>query len=154
MTGAWLMALSPALEDGPLVPRLALPDTWDEETDVVVIGCGYAGAVAALSALDAGARVTLIEKMREPGGISVCSAGGVRVADDADAAFAYLRETNGATAPDAVLRTLASGMTEVEEFVRALGRETGAVSSRRARIERERPPVSTCTPRTAPAASA
>ncbi len=62
------------------MPRLALPETWDEETDVVVVGCGYAGAVAALSALDAGARITLIEKMREPGGISVCSAGGVRVA--------------------------------------------------------------------------
>jgi len=96
-----------------------------------VIGCGYAGAVAALSAHDAGARVTLIEKMREPGGISVCSAGGVRVAEDADEAFEYLQATNGATAPDAVLRRLAKGMTEVEVFVRVLGRETGAVISRR-----------------------
>ncbi|HKX10983.1 MAG TPA: FAD-dependent oxidoreductase [Stellaceae bacterium] len=113
------------------MPRLALPETWDEETDVVVIGCGYAGAVAALSAHDAGARVILIEKMREPGGISVCSAGGVRVADDADAAFDYLRETNGATTPDPVLRTLANGMTEVEAFVRALGSESSAVISRR-----------------------
>src|SRR5260370_10649415 len=113
------------------MPRLALPETWDEETDVVVVGCGYAGAVAALSALDAGARVTLIEKMREPGGISVCSAGGVRVAEDAEAAFDYLRETNGATAPDALLRPLARGMTEVEEFVRALGPESGAGISHR-----------------------
>ncbi|MGH7126577.1 MAG: FAD-dependent oxidoreductase [Stellaceae bacterium] len=113
------------------MPRLALPGSWDEETDVVVVGSGYAGAVAALSAQDAGARVVLIEKMREPGGISVCSAGGVRVADDAEAAFDYLRETNGATTPDAVLRTLATGMTEVETIVRALGRETNAVISRR-----------------------
>jgi succinate dehydrogenase/fumarate reductase flavoprotein subunit len=113
------------------MPRLALPESWDEETDVVVVGCGYAGAVAALSAHDVGARVTLIEKMRHPGGISVCSAGGVRVADDAEAAFEYLRETNGATASDAVLRTLAKGMTEVEEFVRALGRESYAAISRR-----------------------
>ncbi len=113
------------------MPRLPLPETWDEETDVVVVGCGYAGAVAAISAREAGARVTLIEKMREPGGISVCSAGGVRVAEDADAAFEYLRETNGGTTPDPVLRTLASGMTEAETFVRALGRECGAVISRR-----------------------
>jgi len=113
------------------MPRLALPETWDEETDVVVVGCGYAGAVAAISAHDAGARVTLIEKMRQPGGISVCSAGGVRVANDAEAAFDYLRETNGATAPDPVLRALAKGMTEVEVFVRALGRESKAVISRR-----------------------
>jgi succinate dehydrogenase/fumarate reductase flavoprotein subunit len=113
------------------MPRLALPEAWDEETDVAVVGCGYAGAVAALSAVDAGVRVTLVEKMCEPGGISVCSAGGVRVADDAEAAFAYLRETNGATAPDPLLRTLARGMTEVEDFVRALGRTSGAVISRR-----------------------
>jgi succinate dehydrogenase/fumarate reductase flavoprotein subunit len=113
------------------MPRLALPETWDEETDVVVVGCGYAGAVAALSAHDAGARVTLIEKMREPGGISVCSAGGVRVADDAEAAFGYLRETNGGTTPDIVLRTLAAGMTDVEALVRTLGDATGAVISRR-----------------------
>lgn len=113
------------------MPRLALPETWDEETDVVVIGCGYAGAVAALSAHDTGARVILVEKMLEPGGISVCSAGGVRVAEDAEAAFDYLRETNGATTPDPVLRTLAKGMTEVEAFVRALGKESHAVISRR-----------------------
>jgi succinate dehydrogenase/fumarate reductase flavoprotein subunit len=113
------------------MPRLALPESWDEETDVVVVGCGYAGAVAALGACDAGVQAILLEKMRQSGGISICSAGGVRVADDADAAFAYLRETNGATAPDAVLRTLAAGMTEVETFVRALGAETGAVISRR-----------------------
>lgn len=113
------------------MPRLALPESWDEETDVVVVGCGYAGAVAAISAHDAGARVILMEKMREPGGISVCSAGGVRVADDAAAAFAYLRETNGGTTPDALLQTLAQGMTEVEAFVRTLGQESGAVISRR-----------------------
>jgi succinate dehydrogenase/fumarate reductase flavoprotein subunit len=113
------------------MPRLGLPKHWDEETDVVVVGCGYAGAVAALSAHDDGARVVLIEKMREPGGISVCSAGGVRVAEDANAAFDYLRETNGGTTPDALLRTVADGMAEVETFVRALGHGTGAVISRR-----------------------
>ncbi len=113
------------------MPRLDLPETWDEETDVIVLGCGYAGAVAALSAYDAGARVIVIEKMREPGGISVCSAGGVRVADDADSAFDYLRETNGATTPDPVLQTLAKGMTEIETFVRELGSESNAVISRR-----------------------
>src|SRR5262249_11990815 len=109
-----------------------LPESWDEETDVVIIGCGYAGAVAAISAQDAGAHVILIEKMPEPGGISVCSAGGVRVADNASAAFEYLKETNGGTTPDPVLRTLAQGMTEVEVFVRTLGEACGAVISRRA----------------------
>ena len=37
-------------------------DSWDEESDVVVIGYGGAGAVAAISAHDAGARVVIVEK--------------------------------------------------------------------------------------------
>lgn len=35
---------------------------WDEETDVVVLGCGGAGAVAAITACDAGAKVVIVEK--------------------------------------------------------------------------------------------
>jgi glycine/D-amino acid oxidase-like deaminating enzyme len=37
--------------------------SWHEAADVVVVGYGYAGAVAALEAHDAGADVLLIEKM-------------------------------------------------------------------------------------------
>ena len=46
---------------------------WDEAADVVVVGYGYAGAVAAIEAHDAGADVLLIEKMPDPGGISITS---------------------------------------------------------------------------------
>ena len=35
---------------------------WDEETDVVILGCGGAGAVAAIAASDAGAKVIVVEK--------------------------------------------------------------------------------------------
>ena len=35
---------------------------WDEETDGVVLGCGGAGAVAAITARDAGAQVVIGEK--------------------------------------------------------------------------------------------
>ena len=72
---------------------------WQAEYDVIVVGYGAAGAVAAIESADAGARVLLIEKMPDPGGISILSAGGVRVADDADAAFRYLRETCGGRTP-------------------------------------------------------
>ncbi len=36
--------------------------TWDEETDVVVVGCGGAGASAAMMAKDGGAEVIIFEK--------------------------------------------------------------------------------------------
>ena len=60
--------------------------------------------VAAMAAHDAGARVLLLEKQPDPGGISVCSAGGVRIARDPGAAFEYLTATNAATTPAPVLR--------------------------------------------------
>ncbi len=94
--------------------------------DVIVVGFGYAGGVAAMAAHDAGARVLLLEKQPDPGGISVCSAGGLRIARDADAAFAYLQATNAGTTPDIVLRTLAEGMVALPDRVRALARESGA----------------------------
>ncbi|MFW6024458.1 MAG: FAD-binding protein [Dichotomicrobium sp.] len=93
---------------------------WNEEFDVIVVGFGFAGGASAISAADAGARVLLIEKMSRPGGISICSAGGIRIADDADAAFRYLGQTNAGTAPEKNLRALADGMTEIEGFVRKL----------------------------------
>jgi len=50
------------------------------EYDVVVIGYGFAGAAAAIATCDEGARVLLIEKMPDPGGISICSGGSARSA--------------------------------------------------------------------------
>ncbi|MBI2210324.1 MAG: FAD-dependent oxidoreductase, partial [Deltaproteobacteria bacterium] len=41
---------------------------WDRETDVVIVGYGFAGAVSAITAHDAGAKVLLLEKMPHPGG--------------------------------------------------------------------------------------
>ncbi|MPY72520.1 MAG: FAD-binding protein, partial [Alphaproteobacteria bacterium] len=39
---------------------------FDEAFDVVVVGYGFAGAIAAIEAHDAGARVLLVEKMPFP----------------------------------------------------------------------------------------
>lgn len=100
-----------------------------ETFDVVVVGFGFAGAATACAAADAGARVLLIEKTARGGGISICSAGGVRVAKDADAAFSYLAATNADTAPEENLRALADGMTWISERIKAYAAETGAAVS-------------------------
>jgi 3-oxosteroid 1-dehydrogenase len=52
---------------------------WTVESDVVVIGSGAAGMVAALAAADLGARVTLLEKADRIGGTTAVSGGVVWV---------------------------------------------------------------------------
>ena len=51
----------------------ALPDTWDFEADVVVVGGGCAGFMSACAAAEKGASVLLLEKMNHTGGDSAVS---------------------------------------------------------------------------------
>lgn len=93
---------------------------FDESVDVIVIGYGFAGAVSAIAAHDAGCRVLLLEKMADPGGISICAGGGLRLSRDRDAAFVYLKKTNDGTTPDDVIRAFVEGMFEIEDFIAEL----------------------------------
>ena len=106
------------------------PSRWielfDEEFDVVVVGYGYAGAISAIEAARSGAKVLLIEKTAVPGGISICSYGAVRSAHDKSKAFQYLKLTNGDRTPDDVVRALADGMSEMEDYVRDLAKANGS----------------------------
>ena len=99
---------------------------FEEEFDVVVAGYGFAGAVAAIEASDAGAKVLLIEKMPDPGGISICAGGGVRIARNADEAFAYLQATNAGTTPDEILHVFADALLTLADYIRGLARAAGA----------------------------
>ncbi len=64
--------------------------TWDFETEVLVIGFGGAGAVAAITAHDAGAKVLIVEKMEKGGGNTNVSIGGFLSPTDLDGAKQYL----------------------------------------------------------------
>jgi len=101
-------------------------EDFDEAYDVVVVGYGFSGAIAAIEAADAGAKVLLVEKAQVPGGISICSYGAVRSAMKADDALKYLKITNSGRTPDDVLTTLATGMSEMEAYVRTLAKASGA----------------------------
>lgn len=99
---------------------------WDDEADVVVVGYGFAGGAAAIAAADAGSRVLLLEKMAVPGGISICSGGGLRVANDAGKALSYLEATNAGTTPMELLRAFAHEMTTLRARFEALAKINGA----------------------------
>ncbi|MBI4330466.1 MAG: FAD-binding protein [Chloroflexi bacterium] len=55
---------------------MTIRGNWDIESDVVIVGYGGAGAVAAITASDCGARVTVLEKMPAGGGNTRVSGGG------------------------------------------------------------------------------
>ena len=57
-----------------------IPDQWNETVDVVIIGSGFAGLTAAIEAKNAGASVTILEKMKGYGGNSIISDGMVAAA--------------------------------------------------------------------------
>lgn len=94
-----------------------LPDAWDEEVDLVVVGSGAAGMTGAVVAALGGASVLVLEKTEFVGGTTAVSGGGlwiplnhhaaeVGVEDNRDDALAYLRACAGGTAEDDILETL------------------------------------------------
>jgi len=95
--------------------------------DVIVVGFGFAGGAAAIAAADAGANVLLLEKMSVPGGISICSGGGLRVADDFQKALDYLIATSAGSIGLALLKRFAREMTMLQgnfEKLAALSKAT------------------------------
>jgi succinate dehydrogenase/fumarate reductase flavoprotein subunit len=64
MAGAGAVALAGA-GLSPAEAAAAVPKKWDKSADVVVVGYGGAGAVAAVTAHDAGAKVLILEKQAE-----------------------------------------------------------------------------------------
>ncbi len=96
------------------------------EYDVVVVGYGGAGGVAAIEAADAGARVLLVEKMPHFGGLTMLSSGYARVATDAAGAAAYLMATNGDRVDASLAQALAQGMVELPAYLAQLGRAVDA----------------------------
>ena len=84
--------------------------------DLLVIGGGMAGLAAAAAAAQAGAKVTVVEKNRKPGGSAAMSAGIVWTAPD----FETLRRVVPAGDP-ALGRALIDGFWPGVEWVRSTG---------------------------------
>jgi len=54
-------------------------ETWDYETDVLIVGFGATGACAAIEAAEAGAYVTIVERNSGSGGASALSGGEIYI---------------------------------------------------------------------------
>ena len=98
---------------------------WDKETDVLVVGTGFAGLASAITAHDAGAKVLILEKApkEHEGGNSKVSGNMWWTPADPDAAIEYITALcYGLTDPESI-KALARGMFENNEWLEKLGIE-------------------------------
>ncbi|MBV9450404.1 MAG: FAD-binding protein [Streptosporangiaceae bacterium] len=97
-----------------------MPDSWDIQADVVIVGFGAAGACAALEAATTDRSVLVVERFS--GGGATALSGGVvyagggtpqqtaaGVSDSADAMFAYLSTEVDGAVPEATLKEFCDG---------------------------------------------
>jgi succinate dehydrogenase/fumarate reductase flavoprotein subunit len=95
-------------------------------TDVLVLGFGPAGASAAIAAHDAGARVTVMEKMAYGGG-NCLNSGGFLFDVDGPRAVDHLDALCFGKTPRDILAAFADGLHEVPAWLEALGGATAPV---------------------------
>ncbi|HEX6931368.1 MAG TPA: FAD-binding protein [Streptosporangiaceae bacterium] len=109
-----------------------MPQTWDLEADVVVIGFGAAGACAALEAASAGATVILIDRFSGggatalSGGVVYAGGGTVQqlqagVSDSVGAMFRYLQTEVGDAVTAATLRDFCDGSVAMLAWLSSKG---------------------------------
>ncbi|MDB9823437.1 FAD-dependent oxidoreductase [Deltaproteobacteria bacterium] len=102
---------------------MGLPEKWDKEFDVVVVGCGGAGTTAAITAHDAGASVIILEKAPEGGGNSRVGGGqfSFSTPEKKDNAAAYLYAACNGTTPKDVCQAWADEMVHNMEWLDEMG---------------------------------
>lgn len=104
---------------------------WGLTADVVVVGAGGAGLVSAINAHDHGARVVILEKMKNVGGITILAGGGIKAVTDVGGAIQYLTKTQGGRVSDGLIKVFAQGLYEIPNYLQELAKVNGATIERR-----------------------
>jgi succinate dehydrogenase/fumarate reductase flavoprotein subunit len=100
-----------------------IPRKWDREVDVAVIGTGFAGLSAAITAKDAGAKVIILEKMprKHEGGNSRVSGNMWWTPTNLPEALQYMEAlSNGLTDKESI-QALAEEMMNLNDWLASMG---------------------------------
>ncbi|HWR21935.1 MAG TPA: FAD-binding protein [Feifaniaceae bacterium] len=119
--------VSPEATQAPAAAPAAFEDTinWDGEYDVVVVGYGAAGAVASITAADAGAKVLMLEKapMGKEGGNSKYAAQIILAPTDREKAITYFKAMRGGydNQTDTIIETIVDGSMQNRDWLTGMG---------------------------------
>lgn len=100
---------------------------WDEITEVLIIGCGGAGAVAAITAHDLGAQVLIVEKMERGGGNTNTALGGFLCGRERKGTYQYLESISSLVFPTVepeIIRVFAEECLFNRQWLENLGAHT------------------------------
>ncbi len=115
------MAIPALAEETPFEATI----DWDAEYDVVVAGFGGAGAVSAITAADAGAKVLLLEKAPEgeAGGNTRYAAQILLTPTDREGAITYFKAMRGGfdNQSDEVIELIVDGAMAIPEWLVSMG---------------------------------
>ncbi|MFC1839588.1 FAD-binding protein [Thermodesulfobacteriota bacterium] len=113
------------LDAKPAKSRDMADEKWDKETDVLVVGTGFAGLASGITAHDAGAKVLILEKAPEEheGGNSKVSGNMWWTPTDVDAAVRYISAMCYGLTDRESIKVLARGMFENNEWLKKMGVE-------------------------------
>ncbi len=89
--------------------------------DVVIVGCGGAGAVAAIETVDRGSSALVLEATSSPGGNTQISGGTIRLIGDPQMAVEHLSHLVQGATPRPVIQSFVDGMVEIEGWIEAHG---------------------------------
>ena len=117
-----VVAAANAVEGWSQTSKTALPK-WDREVDVVIVGSGFAGLAAAITAKDAGAKVLVLEKMEQKfeGGNSRVSGNMWWTPTNLPEALQYMEALCQGLTDTESLRALAEEMLKLNDWLKTLG---------------------------------
>lgn len=120
-TAAPAATCPPAAECAPC-PVPGVPEAWDKEADVVVVGFGGAGSAAAIEAARAGASVLLLEKATEEfaGGNTSSTDVGVWCPGNYENAVTYIKALCAGTTPDDLIEAEVRDMMGTYDWMKGL----------------------------------
>ena len=101
--------------------------TKPSQTDVVIVGSGFSGLTAAITAVGHGASVIVVEKMERAGGNSRVSGGNCSIPHSDPESVAgftsYLQKLCFGTTPPELVADFVQGTLEIKDWIKSLGGE-------------------------------